>query len=961
VATLADSARDRSGLGLYNVAEGMALQPGTTLGPYEIVSLIGAGGMGEVYLAREISLGRNVALKVLPSEFTHDPQRVARFEQEARSASALSHPNICTIHALGELPDGRRFIAMEYVAGETLRHQLNALRFTIHRILDIATQVATALNAAHAAGIIHRDIKPENVMLRPDGFVKVLDFGLAKLTTASESAAAESTQTAFRTDAGAVVGTIAYMSPEQARGQQVDARTDVWALGTVLYEMVAGRGPFTAKNSSDTLAAILEHDPDPLARFDSDVLPELQRIVSKTLRKDREQRYQSMKDVLLDLQALREDLHTQVRSGSSPSVEPAPATRQPITSPGQLIVPSLVPAKHRRLIVATAAVVIAGLLGGVVWWMRTRSSAPAAHTPAAPVQRNLTRLTFGPGLQTDVTFSPDGRFIAYASDRTGNFDIWVQPVAGGQPVQVTKSPLHDIQPDWSPDGSTLVFRGQGADGGLFLIPSLGGPSRRVCPFGWKPKWSPDGKRILFGSNRPISGAVLPVIYSMSAETNQPEPVPQGSWPLLSRLDLWNWRPDGAISVYGQLRSGERAFLTIPPGQSSAPQLNRDGTGLVVQAFCWSADSQAIIVAGGSPEGLFNLWVLKHDPTSHRLIRAHSLTTGADSDADPSLSRDGTKLAFTIERPIVRLWRWPFDAQSGSLLQKTGAPLTEPDSDAYFAAVSRDGRKLAYEGGQRGQKAADLTIRDLVTDSVTRMFVGMPQRDFMVWSNSGEKLAYLRTGWPGARRREVVLWSEVTGETVVPMDDKIPVFIPFSWAPDDSFLIGITRLRNDRSWRVMKLTLPMASAAPATTEVLLADPRYSFFQTRYSPDGRWIAFTASALDSPQTSIGLMSRDGAWHRLTPPGITADKPRWAPSGSVLYFISDQDGGAFNLWRAAINSTTGRLDGKPIRITHFNGIGERYPVDVNFHDPAIGSGVLILPLESVTGSIWMLDNVDR
>ncbi len=185
----------------------MPLQPGATLGPYEIVSLIGSGGMGEVYLAREISLGRNVALKVLPSEFSHDPQRVARFEQEARSASALSHPNICTIHALGELPDGRRFIAMEYVAGETLRHRITTSRFTIREAVDIATQVAAALSAAHAAGIIHRDIKPENVMLRPDSFVKVLDFGLAKRTAANESAAAQSTQTAFRTDAVTVIGT----------------------------------------------------------------------------------------------------------------------------------------------------------------------------------------------------------------------------------------------------------------------------------------------------------------------------------------------------------------------------------------------------------------------------------------------------------------------------------------------------------------------------------------------------------------------------------------------------------------------------------------------------------------------------------------------------------------------------------------------------------------------------------
>ena len=222
----------------------MPFEPGARLDAYEIVRPLGSGGMGEVWLATEMRLGRKVALKLLPADWMRDPSRILRFEQEARAASALSHPNVCTILALGETSDGLRYIAMEYVEGETLRRRLATTRLSIRAALDIAIQVAAALSAAHASGIVHRDIKPENVMLRPDAFVKVLDFGLAKLAVSTaEIAGADSTHLVLKTEAGVVVGTAAYMSPEQARGQEVDARTDIWSLGVLLYEMVAGRSP----------------------------------------------------------------------------------------------------------------------------------------------------------------------------------------------------------------------------------------------------------------------------------------------------------------------------------------------------------------------------------------------------------------------------------------------------------------------------------------------------------------------------------------------------------------------------------------------------------------------------------------------------------------------------------------------------------------------------------------------
>ena len=265
--------------------------------------------MGEVWLARDEALARRLALKLLPDELTRDPLHVGRFEQEARAASALNHPNVCHIYALGTTDGGQRYIAMELVEGQTLRARLHGARLSIREALNIANQIAAALVAAHTLGIVHRDIKPENVMLRPDGIVKVLDFGLAKLApTAASLADSNPTQTLLHTDAGTVVGTVTYMSPEQARRQDVDARTDIWSLGVVLYELVAGRTPFAGPSSSDVIAAILDRTPDALARFQPDVTQELQRIVTKALRKDRAHRYQTIRDLQIDLQALLDDL-----------------------------------------------------------------------------------------------------------------------------------------------------------------------------------------------------------------------------------------------------------------------------------------------------------------------------------------------------------------------------------------------------------------------------------------------------------------------------------------------------------------------------------------------------------------------------------------------------------------------------------------------------------------------------
>src|SRR6476661_3285532 len=289
---------------------------------YRILEKLGAGGMGEVYLAEDMKLGRKVAIKILSEEYTTNKDRLHRFEQEAAAASNLNHPNILTIHEVGT-DDGRHFIATEFIDGVTLRRKAAEAPLEIREILEIAIQIAGALEEAHSAGIIHRDIKPDNLMVRRNGYVKVLDFGLAKLTETVDRSPLDpdaATRVLVQTDAGVVMGTSHYMSPEQARGKPVDARSDIWSLGVVIYEMVAGRTPFEGETSTDVIVAITQKEPPPIARFAPNVPAELEWIVMKALRKDRDERYQTIKELLTDLRRLRQrlDFESELERSSAP-------------------------------------------------------------------------------------------------------------------------------------------------------------------------------------------------------------------------------------------------------------------------------------------------------------------------------------------------------------------------------------------------------------------------------------------------------------------------------------------------------------------------------------------------------------------------------------------------------------------------------------------------------------------
>lgn len=348
------------------------MQAGSQVGVYKVLSVLGAGGMAKVYLAQDSRLGRKVALKVLPADAVKNPERVRRFEQEARAASALNHPNILTIYDIGDV-DSTKFIATEFVEGETVR-ELLIQPVPLLRALDIGLQAAAALATAHAAGIVHRDIKPENIMVRPDGFVKVLDFGLAKLTqTSPDSIYGE--QTLDVTMPGVVMGTLGYMSPEQLRGQDVDARSDVFSLGAVLYEMVTGNAPFAAPTPTDSMVAVLHRDPAPVRNLRNEAPEELERILSKALAKERDERYQTVKDLAIDLKRLKQKMESDAELRRS-GIATIPSTAQPVVHGrrgGKLIVP-----------VSLAVVIALALLGFEIWNYEQHSSSQAPN--AAPQQ-----------------------------------------------------------------------------------------------------------------------------------------------------------------------------------------------------------------------------------------------------------------------------------------------------------------------------------------------------------------------------------------------------------------------------------------------------------------------------------------------------------------------------------------------------------------------------------------------
>jgi eukaryotic-like serine/threonine-protein kinase len=912
------------------------------LGRYEVLSLLGAGGMGEVYRARDPQLDRDVALKVLRSRPAGNPEPERRFRQEARAAGALSHPNILAIYDV-EAEEGVLYIVSELVEGHSLRKELEgAGTLPTRKLLDIAVQFADGLSAAHHAGIVHRDLKPENLMLTPEGRVKILDFGLAAVTPSEGLLLSASPIT---TSPGTILGTAAYMSPEQARGVPADYRSDQFSFGAILYEMAAGRAPFRGETAVQTLSAIVGEEPERVTRLNRHAPAPLQRIIERCLAKEPQGRYESTADLHRELAGLRED---------TPERRTSAAWR------------------HPRLAVAIAGCL---LLVGTLGYHQRRPKHNVGPS------RSLSRLTFDPGLQTEPSWSPDGRFVAYSSDRSGNFDIWVQPASGGDAVQVTKDPAHDWQPDWSPTGSQLAFRSERQGGGLFLASALGGDERKLAGFGYRPRWSPDSRLILFAGTSLEDLDESPSMYVVSPDGQAPRPILESFLGQFRSRPAAAWHPDGCrISFWGYRRQdGGATFWTVPleggvPVRSDpAPEVRKALDEVALENrrghFAWAPSGRALIFVGLSRE-VRNIWKVGVDPqTLQWTAGPERLTAGPGAESDVTLSPDGKRIAFVTATRNSRIWTFPLNVMTGTITGE-GRPVTPEEWNSFSPDLTRDGRDLLYVTEQPGRAHRHhLTAQLLPSGPGRRLLVSDIEHgeDRLVprWSPDGSRIAYQhRAIGPGplgpCAIRLIEIATREEREVTSPRPECSEV--ASHWTADGRWLVT-TGKRYVRD-RVAIALLPLSAAPRAETEarIVTSDARHDLRQATLSPDERWIAFTATpSADARVSTIFVVSRSGgSWLRVTDGASLDDKPRWSSDGRTIYFVSAR-GGVLNVWGTHFDPARKTPAGDVFRVTAFEGPRRMILPSGGSMDLAITGGALVLPIRDVTGGIWMLEGVDR
>ena len=551
------------------------LAAGTQLGPYRIVELLGAGGMGEVYRARDTRLGREVAIKVLGSPFPAKTDGYARLLQEARAVSALNHPNILALHDICS-EKGTEFLVMELVRGKTLGQMIGNRGMAVNKAVKYAIPIADALARAHMAGILHRDLKPSNIMITEEGVPKVLDFGLARAAESENRNDGQETRSEGRGSEQVVAGTAAYMSPEQAEGKKLDARSDIFSFGAVLYEMVTGRRAFHGDSTASTLAAVLGREPEPPTRFAPQMPRELERIIQRCLRKDPNRRFHSMHDVKVELEEVREE--------SDSGIEPAQAPAR----------------KYRRMrIYATVAAVVVLTAASAAWWLYR----PPLPPPSAPVP-----LTAYEGNQSSPDFSPDGSQVAFAyGEQQGKSHIYVKPIGSTNHLQLTKGNADDDYPRWSPDGRWIAFQREdnaGAHGAhTFLMSPIGGSERKLHDGACSGlSWSSDSKALACGSwpyFGPLMSATngLILISPEGGETRQLTNPPKGEFDMSPAFS-----PDGRklLFVRGRAWTDCDVYLLTLNADLSPQDLrritNEHGMQQELVALAWTANGQEAIWA-----------------------------------------------------------------------------------------------------------------------------------------------------------------------------------------------------------------------------------------------------------------------------------------------------------------------------------------------------------------------------
>jgi Tol biopolymer transport system component len=836
----------------------MQLAVGTSVGPYEIRAPIGAGGMGEVYSARDTRLERPAALKILPLHKIDDPERRRRFIQEAKAASALNHPNIVTIYDIGS-DHGIDYLAMELVQGNALDRLIPRDGLPIRETLRWGAQIADALAKAHGAGIVHRDLKPANVMVTPDGLVKVLDFGLAKLTQPVGLGSEAATETWHaHTQEGTVVGTAAFMSPEQAEGKPVDARSDIFSFGSLLYEMATGRRAFQGDSQMSVIAAILRQDPKPPGDVRPDLPPELSRIIMRCLQKEQSRRAQSMADLKVALEELKNESDS-TKIARQPESQASATKRFPAW-----------------LIAGFAAGVLAS--GFFAW--RAMSDRSLVEETLQPIP-----LTSYPGSEAQPDFSPDGNQVVFSWDgeREDNFDIYVKRMGQEATARLTTDPRFDSWPRWSPDGRSIAFlRSIGNDEtALLLIPPVGGPERQVGRFYTRSMfatqlasicWTPDSRYLILSGSQSRSESNR--ILRVSVETGEvktlavAEGVGDGyTWPAIS--------PDGSTLAMVRLHGGgsiELLFLSgnfEPKGSQGVPWANGD-----VGPVAWTADGRDLIASmglsfqsslyrvrpgRGEPRVLpgigqgaamaavatrgsrmafvrtfrdTNIWQIRLDGGERGAPTIQKLASSTFREVAPRYSPDGKRLAFHSNRGgSVQIWTSNADGShavqltSMGLMATTGTPRWSPD-----------GRRIAFDSNAGGE--THIYVIDADGGQPRALTTGASSNYIAAWSPDG--------GWiyfSSNRTGEVQIWrmrpDGAEAEQVTHAGGQAPDF-----SPDGKWLYFTKKTESTGSgecrWQVVTKfvwwTMSTATTTPSRIEASTSSPRYSLIEPR--PSGSW---------------------------------------------------------------------------------------------------------------------------